>query len=537
MFDSKLEGTQIGSYRLFNLIGQGGMGKVFKGRHINDVKADMQGGDVAIKLMHSQYASNPVFIERFNREASLGIRLGHPNLVRVFDLLQEGNALALVMELVQGNSLEIMIDQQVGPIPWERSSGLFFQATNAVHFAHSKGVIHRDLKPENIMIAPNGTVKILDFGIAKDLHDSKTKTGTRMGTVDYMAPEQFLDAKDVDHRADVYALGLTLYEMVAGRLPWLKTDTEFSIMSYKDKGNLPPPTEFYPHIPAFVVEAIKIATQRQKQNRFQSVQQFEEYLRNGKVVKTMLMEDVTYSPTKQMSSNLHSTEQTPASPNKTMLVGNPPPHSPPSQATGGNAKWIVGMAMVVVLAFVAGKNQSDSVTETVTSSRQESKKSSPKAKAVSTSNSNNKTADPVPKSRRITVTDWWPYTDSRYSVRKALDGIVTDSSWCSEYPTSFTLSFGTTYTITELRIVNGRQKVKNDKYGDRFYYNHRAKSIKLRSGNGDVQTVGVRDQKSSQVYDLQNLTGRTLEFDVQNYYFGDGNSPQICISEIEIYGY
>jgi serine/threonine protein kinase len=143
-----------------------------------------------------------------------------------------------------------------------------------VEYAHSQGVVHRDIKPENVVVGTNGSLKILDFGIAKDLEDGKTKTGTGMGTVDYMAPEQYTDASKVDQRADIYALGMTLYEMLAGRLPWAASTTEFKVLTLKSQGDFPPPTDFYPEIPEGVLRALDGALAVELGDRFTDVGAF-----------------------------------------------------------------------------------------------------------------------------------------------------------------------------------------------------------------------------------------------------------------------
>jgi len=135
-------------------------------------------------------------------------------------------------------------------------------------------VVHRDIKPENVVVGPDNRLKILDFGIAKDLEDGKTKTGTGMGTVDYMAPEQYTDASKVDQRADIYALGMTLYEMLAGRLPWPPSTTEFKVLTIKSRGILPPATDFYPEIPPRALAAIDGALAVDLKKRFADVAAF-----------------------------------------------------------------------------------------------------------------------------------------------------------------------------------------------------------------------------------------------------------------------
>ena len=273
-------GHSIGAFRITGELGRGGMGVVYQGRHRVDAMAQRYGGDVAIKVMHAQYAQNPEFQRRFEREASLGIKLQHPGIVKVHELIVDGQNLALVMDLAEGRPLSTIIGQETGPIPWERAWPMFKQLLEAVACAHEQQVVHRDLKPENVILAADGTLKVLDFGIAKDLESGKTKTGTGMGTVDYMAPEQYTDAKSVDQRADIYALGMTLYEMLAGRLPWGPTDTEFAVMTLKSKGDLPPPTRYYPEIPPEAVRVIQQATTTKPTDRIQTIAAFIAALEN-----------------------------------------------------------------------------------------------------------------------------------------------------------------------------------------------------------------------------------------------------------------
>jgi serine/threonine-protein kinase len=232
------------------------MGVVYRARHQDERFASQQGGDVAIKLIHAQYANNAGHVERFFREARLGMELSHPNLLRVYETVNESGRVGMVMAWAEGRPLSTMIGTETGPIPWDRAKSLVWQMLDAVAYAHGHGVIHRDLKPENVMVDVSGGVKVLDFGIAKTSQDQRTKTGTGMGTVDYMAPEQYTNAGQVDARADIYALGMTIYEMVAGRLPWASGLSEFEVLTAKGRGQVPQPTTHYPDIPAHVVRAV-----------------------------------------------------------------------------------------------------------------------------------------------------------------------------------------------------------------------------------------------------------------------------------------
>lgn len=274
--------TTIGAYDLIELVGEGGMGVVYRGRHRVHAIAARQGGDVAVKLLHVHLSGNAGLVDRFRIEAEALAALDHPNIVQVHDMVEESGRFALVMEWVPGRPLSHLIGRETGPIPWERASRMVRPMLDAIEHAHARGIIHRDLKPENVRVLPDGDVKVLDFGIAR-LGEARgrTKTGTGMGTVDYMAPEQYNDAKSVDARADVYALGMTLYEMVAGRLPWDTSETEFGVLQRKHHGDLDPPTTFYPSIPPWVVEAIMAALHHDPSQRTISVAAFRSALFPG----------------------------------------------------------------------------------------------------------------------------------------------------------------------------------------------------------------------------------------------------------------
>ena len=257
--------NQVGAYRILGHIGDGGMGAVYRGEHRSPEIAARQGGAVAVKVMHPHIARNESFAERFEREAGLGLKLEHPGICKVHDLVVDGGVLALVMELVDGEPLSEIIGSKTGPIPWERAWPMFAQLLGAVAYMHGQGVLHRDIKPENVLVTAEGKLKLLDLGIAKDVGSGKTKTGVGMGTVDYMAPEQHTDAGKVDERADVYSLGMTLYEMLAGRLPWGGELDPLMVLQKKLSGDIPPPTDFYPDIAPEVVEALMgaLATERE----------------------------------------------------------------------------------------------------------------------------------------------------------------------------------------------------------------------------------------------------------------------------------
>ena len=266
--------TEVGAYRLLGLIGEGGMGAVYRGRHRSVTIAERQGGDVAVKVIHPQFARNPDYRDRFEREAALGLKLDHPGIVKVHDLVVDGGNLALVMDLVDGRPLSDAMGEAVGPIPWDRAWPLFEKLLEAVGYAHEQGVVHRDIKPENILVTSDGEPHVIDFGIAKDLDKSGTRTGTGMGTVEYMAPEQYTDAKAVDRRADIYSLGMILYELLAGRLPWDSEAPQFQILELKARRELMSPSAFCAEIPRRVVSALSPVLSADPGARPKSVEEF-----------------------------------------------------------------------------------------------------------------------------------------------------------------------------------------------------------------------------------------------------------------------
>jgi serine/threonine protein kinase/Tol biopolymer transport system component len=216
-------GTQLGTYEIVSAIGAGGMGQVYR------AKDHKLGRDVAIKVLPEEFARDPDRVARFQREAKLLASLNHPNIAAIYGLEESGGTSFLVLELIEGETIESQL--QRGPIPVEESIRLALQIVEALGAAHGKGVIHRDLKPANIKVTPDGKVKVLDFGLAKALSEeiqssnssqsptiteAMTRPGVILGTAAYMSPEQ-AKGKAVDKRADIWAFGCVFYECLTGK--------------------------------------------------------------------------------------------------------------------------------------------------------------------------------------------------------------------------------------------------------------------------------------------------------------------------------
>src|SRR6516164_7134489 len=261
-------GDLIDHYRVLELVGRGAMGVVYKALDVNIDRP------VAIKVMSAEARGDPSFVERFRQEARVQGALNHPNVALLFDYFVHEGAPIAVMEYIDGESLEQLIRRR-GPIPAHESIPIFKQALCGVAAAHRAGIIHRDLKPANLMITKDGIVKVMDFGIAKRQGaPSATQVSTSIGSPFYMAPEQIL-GRPVDCRTDVYALGITLYELVAGQRPSNSRGKAEYLVLDAHVNELPePPTVYRYGIPRTVVDAVMRSLAKDPDARFQSADEF-----------------------------------------------------------------------------------------------------------------------------------------------------------------------------------------------------------------------------------------------------------------------
>jgi tRNA A-37 threonylcarbamoyl transferase component Bud32/outer membrane protein assembly factor BamB len=215
----KHQGLLIGSYRVLEPVGQGGMGVVYKAEHTALKRP------AAVKVLPPEKAKDKVSLDRFLREARAAAALDHPNIVRLYDVGQAAGVHFLALEYVDGMTLDKLVER-TGPLHFPTAAHYVAQAAAGLRHAHDQGFVHRDIKPGNLMVARDGTVKILDMGLARSLASEEDKLTERLdgstilGTVDYISPEQAINAPDVDHRADIYSLGATFYALVTGRPPF-----------------------------------------------------------------------------------------------------------------------------------------------------------------------------------------------------------------------------------------------------------------------------------------------------------------------------
>ena len=271
-------GSTVAGYQIIGELGEGGMGTVYHARHINDFS------EVALKVLAPHLVRKPAILARFKQEAGLQMALQHTHVVRVYELVEEDPIHAIVMEYVDGVTLEQMIHEHTGPMVPSRIKAVMLPVLAAVGYAHSKGVVHRDLKPSNIMLTTvdgRDTAKVTDFGIAKALSDGgvETATASKLGTVWYMAPEQCKSSKEVDARSDVYSLGVTLYEMATGKVPFTG-ESEFEVMLAHIETPPQPPHSHYPGVSPELEQIILTAMEKAPDRRFDRAPDFADQLRN-----------------------------------------------------------------------------------------------------------------------------------------------------------------------------------------------------------------------------------------------------------------
>lgn len=251
-------GDLIRNYRVLDYIGEGGMGKVYA------AEEELLGRKVAIKMLDPAVTHQEHFRQRFINEARILSQLQHPHIVGLFTFFLEQESYFMVMEYAEGQTLRDLI-ATIGPVPEQRTRRILRQILAALDYAQTKGVVHRDIKPSNIMIGDRDDLKILDFGVARILaNPQSTLTGSRLGTIYYMSPEQVRSPRDVDSRSDIYSTGVVLYEMLTGRLPFnTQTESDFLIEKEIVERPLPHPREHYPYMSDLIVDLMNAMTAKE----------------------------------------------------------------------------------------------------------------------------------------------------------------------------------------------------------------------------------------------------------------------------------
>jgi serine/threonine protein kinase len=356
--DQLQPGQMLGPYRIINQIGEGGMATVYKAYQPSMDR------NVAIKVLPSQLAESSEFTQRFQQEARIIARLEHPHILPVFDYGENDGVTYFVMRYLDAGTLREKMESG-RPLPLTEIDHLFTQLADALSYAHSHGIIHRDLKPSNALIDSQGNLFLTDFGIAKLLESASprlTQTDAIMGTPAYISPEQAM-AVQVDQRSDIYSLGIILYEMVTGRVPYV-AETPLAVILKHVSDPLPLPSTVKTDIPEAIEKVVLKALAKNPNDRFATVAEFASAWERA-------LEDTTSTHRSLEPSPVYASQtKTPFAQTQGKSV--PPPKASPK--TGGLTPWaigcLIGACALFAIAggafFIFNMNGSASTTPTQT---------------------------------------------------------------------------------------------------------------------------------------------------------------------------
>jgi serine/threonine protein kinase len=371
-------GQRLGDYEILGILGAGGMGKVYKVRNAISDRVE------AMKILLPDLAGQKDLADRFLREIKVLASLNHPNIAALRTALTLDNQLVMIMEFVDGVTLSSRLHQ--GAIPPALPVKYTDQILDALSYAHKQNIIHRDIKPANMMLTPDGSVKLMDFGIARSATDrSLTMTGTTLGSLNYMPPEQ-VKGDPADNRSDLYSLGVSLYEMVTGQLPF-QADSNYAMMAAHLEEVPKPPIVLRPGIPQALNQIIVMALAKDPGQRFQSADAFRGALKSvfpqGGAAETAV-DPRTYAPSPSANAGSATAlfQETPASQSPTTVLDTPayqstehvaaatplsaaaaarpsasPQAPPPPAVSGGGHRGLyiaLGAFIVVAVLFAAG---------------------------------------------------------------------------------------------------------------------------------------------------------------------------------------
>lgn len=283
-----------GRYELLEKIGDGGMAVVYK------AKDKLLNRFIAVKILRPEFTKDAAFVENFKRESQAAAGLTHPNVVGVYDVGREGNINYIVMEYIEGKTLNEIIKEEA-PMDYKKVIDITKQVASALKVAHKNKIIHRDVKPHNIMVTNDGVVKLADFGIAKAVNDATLSTGSKIiGSVHYFSPEQ-ARGNYVDERSDIYSLGIVMYEMLTGKVPF-DGDNPVTVALKHINEEVRPPSELVSGIPPALERAVLKATSKYQTNRYSSAEELIEELDNIEFVTKVVGNSVFNQMPKVVSS-------------------------------------------------------------------------------------------------------------------------------------------------------------------------------------------------------------------------------------------
>lgn len=331
-----------GRYELIEKIGEGGMAIVYKG------KDRLLNRYVAIKILRPEYTKDEEFIESFKRESQASARLSHPNIVGVYDVGKEGNIHFIVMELIEGKVLSEVIKEK-GRIEYKEAISIIRQVASALSLAHKNQIIHRDIKPHNILITSTGVAKLADFGIAKAVSAATIVGGNNkiMGSVHYFSPEQARGSY-VDERSDIYSMGIVLYEMLTGKVPF-DGDNPVSIALMHINDPMPSLTKEVPGIPPQLEKIVNKATEKYQSNRYKDVDEMIRDLDDIEFITKVMGKDVFVVDSSDESDHFKQERQ-----ERHKETERRKPEPQPSKEKNKMTMFIIIGAVVIAIAGLIG---------------------------------------------------------------------------------------------------------------------------------------------------------------------------------------
>lgn len=328
-----------GRYELLEKIGDGGMAVVYKAR------CRLLNRFVAIKILKPEFAKNPDIIESFRRESQAAAGLSHPNIVGIFDVGREGNLHYIVMELIEGQTLSKMIEKE-GPIEYHKVIDITKQIASGLSYAHKHHIIHRDIKPHNILMTPDGVAKIADFGIAKAMSESIDDDSEEMvmGSVHYFSPEQARGGY-VDEKSDIYSLGIVMYEMLTGRVPFdAETPVQVALMHINEQ--MIPPSRYVPTIPPRLEAIILKATAKVQVSRYANVDEIIKELDKIELISAVVGEEA-------VAPEIRKTDRTALDKQKKEAPAEKKKRNKKNSEGNSRKYIIIGAVLLVAVAVIA----------------------------------------------------------------------------------------------------------------------------------------------------------------------------------------
>jgi len=344
-------GEIVGPYRIIEQLGQGGMASVYKAYH------PALDRFVAIKVLHPAFKEDPNFLSRFQREARVVARLEHPHIVPIYDFAEHEGQPYLVMKYIEGVTLKARLAER--PLTRDEAVEIVDAVGAALAYAHQQGVLHRDIKPSNILLSPDGGIYLADFGLARiaEAGASTLSKDVMLGTPQYISPEQARGMGDLDEGTDVYSLGVVLYEIVVGRVPF-NADTPFSIIHDHIYTPLPPPSTVNPHVPPRVEAVLMKALEKSRPERYPDVPTLVKAFR-GAVLGLESDGTEPISTTRKLGAptRVARTQDDEAG-------GSESPGSPDSAAPGKRRRWLwvvagIGLTLVCLFVFLVVASRAD----------------------------------------------------------------------------------------------------------------------------------------------------------------------------------